>query len=94
MRTTLPFFRWLTEQPEFATAEFHTAWLDGVLAGRNGEPFAFASEADVRDAIIAAAAHAHRTASRSGASQAAGEGGASNSSSGAWRRAARTDALR
>ena len=37
--TTLPFFRWLTEQPAFATADFHTAWLDGVLAERKGAPF-------------------------------------------------------
>ncbi|MEX2273648.1 MAG: acetyl-CoA carboxylase biotin carboxylase subunit, partial [Vicinamibacterales bacterium] len=72
VRTTLPFFRWLTAQPAFARAEFHTAWLDGVLASRNGEPFAPASDADVRAAVIAAAAHAHRTASRSGAAEAAG----------------------
>jgi acetyl/propionyl-CoA carboxylase alpha subunit len=93
VRTTLPFFRWLTEQPEFARAEVHTAWLDGVLARRNGEPFAAAGADDVRAAVIAAAAHAHRTASRSGA-QAAADPGASDLSSGAWRRGARTDALR
>ena len=94
VRTTLPFFRWLTEQPEFARADFHTAWLDGVLASRNGEPFAAADEADIRAAVIAAAAHAHRTASRSGALPALGDRRASNSSSGNWRRASRTDALR
>jgi acetyl-CoA carboxylase biotin carboxylase subunit len=93
VRTTLPFFRWLTEQPEFAAADFHTAWLDGVLAARKGEPFAAVSDADVRDAVIAAAVHAHRLASQAG-----GGGAASNPSygtrPGGWRHAARLDGLR
>jgi len=98
VRTTLPFFRWLVEQPAFAAADFHTAWLDGVLAARKGEPFAAVSEADVRDAVIAAAVHAHRLASRASAPQADGAAGASNPSSGTrpggWRHAARQDGLR
>jgi acetyl-CoA carboxylase, biotin carboxylase subunit len=98
VRTTLPFFRWLIEQPEFAAAEFHTAWLDGVLASRNGEPFAAVSDADVRDAVIAAAVHAHRLAARASAPETAGDAAASNPSSGTraggWRHAARLDGLR
>ena len=91
VRTTLPFFRWLVDQPEFATAEFHTAWLDGVLASRNGEPFAAVSDADVRLAVIAAAAHAHTMAR---APQAADPAGASNLTSSNWQRAARIGSLR
>ena len=98
VRTTLPFFRWLTEQPEFASAGFHTAWLDGVLAGRNGEPFANTTDADVRAAVITAAVHAHRLASPASAPQAGGDRRASNSSygtrTGGWRQASRLDALR
>ena len=91
VKTTLPFFRWLTEQPAFATADVHTAWLDRVLAARKGEPFAPASDADVRTAVIAAAVHAHV---QSRAPEAAGGGGASNHTSSNWQRAARAAALR
>jgi hypothetical protein len=95
VRTTLPFFRWLTAQPEFHNADFHTAWLDGVLTARKGEPFASASDADVRDAVIAAAAHAFRTASSAAASPAAGDRRASKSSpESGWRQAARLESLR
>ncbi|NOT43398.1 MAG: acetyl-CoA carboxylase biotin carboxylase subunit [Acidobacteria bacterium] len=37
--TTLPFFRWMLRQPVFDSAAYHTAYLDEVLASRNGEPF-------------------------------------------------------
>ena len=95
VRTTLPFFRWLTEQPEFQKADFHTAWLDGVLAARKGEPFAAVRDADVRAAVIAAAAHAHRLASRAVAGPTVGDRRASNSSQASgWRQAARIDSLR
>ena len=39
IKTTVPFFRWLLMQPEFVTGTFHTAYLDEVLAARNGRPF-------------------------------------------------------
>jgi acetyl-CoA carboxylase biotin carboxylase subunit len=95
VRTTLPFFRWLTTQPEFHRADFHTAWLDGVLAARKGEPFASASDADVRDAVIAAAAHAFRAVAGAAATPAAGDRRASKSSQeSGWRQAARLEGLR
>jgi acetyl-CoA carboxylase biotin carboxylase subunit len=57
IRTTVPFFRWLVEQPEFAAARFHTTYLDEVLRGRNGESFD-AATADIEDiAAIAAVLH-------------------------------------
>jgi acetyl-CoA carboxylase biotin carboxylase subunit len=37
--TTVPFFRWMLAQPEFASARFHTAYLDELLHTRAGEPF-------------------------------------------------------
>jgi acetyl-CoA carboxylase biotin carboxylase subunit len=40
IKTTLPFFAWLLDQPEFAAGRFHTTYLDEVLASRNGQPFA------------------------------------------------------
>ncbi|MDQ3070104.1 MAG: acetyl-CoA carboxylase biotin carboxylase subunit [Acidobacteriota bacterium] len=90
VKTTLPFFRWLTEQPEFARADFHTSWLDGVLADRRGEPFVSPTSADVRAAVIAAAIHAS-----SGSAVTAGSDAiASNPSSGHWLRNARDEALR
>jgi acetyl-CoA carboxylase biotin carboxylase subunit len=39
IRTTLPFFAWLVDQPDFAAARFHTTFLDELLASRNGRPF-------------------------------------------------------
>jgi len=35
IKTTLPFFRWLLAQPEFAEGRFHTAYLDGVHGDTN-----------------------------------------------------------
>jgi len=43
IRTTIPFFTWLLEQPDFAGGRFHTTYLDEVLAQRNGQPFARSS---------------------------------------------------
>ena len=91
VKTTLPFFRWLVDEPAFQTADVHTAWLDRVLAGRNGEPFTSTGDADVRAAVLAAAIHAH-TLSRT--AEAVGAGGASNQRDSSWQRAARIAALR
>jgi acetyl-CoA carboxylase, biotin carboxylase subunit len=58
IKTTVPFFTWLFDRPEFVEGRFHTAYLDEVLAARNGRPFVEAS-ADVEDlAAIAAALQA------------------------------------
>jgi acetyl/propionyl-CoA carboxylase alpha subunit len=39
IKTTVPFFRWLLDQPEFTAGRFHTTYLDDVLRERNGKPF-------------------------------------------------------
>jgi acetyl-CoA carboxylase biotin carboxylase subunit len=87
--TTLPFFRWLVRQPEFAAGRFSTTYLDRVLAERDA-PFVEPTADDARDAAIAAALSAWLLARR--ASTADAEAAASDST--AWRRAARTESLR
>ena len=37
--TTLPFFRWMLEQPAFVSGELDTTMLDAELERRAGEPF-------------------------------------------------------
>jgi len=39
IKTTVPFFTWLLDQPEFSAGRFHTTYLDEVLRERNGKPF-------------------------------------------------------
>ena len=85
--TTLPFFRWLVEQREFADAAFSTTYLDTVLAARRGQPFRQVSERDEQDAVVAAAIAAWSRGHRAPAE------GAPNDHS-PWRRAARLDGLR
>jgi acetyl-CoA carboxylase biotin carboxylase subunit len=55
IKTTIPFFRWMLDQPEFEAARFHTAYLDEVLRGRAGEPFTSADDQRIDIAVMAAA---------------------------------------
>jgi acetyl-CoA carboxylase biotin carboxylase subunit len=55
IRTTVPFFTWLLRQPEFVQGRFHTAFLDEVLAQRNGRPFVEPTRDEADVAMIAAA---------------------------------------
>jgi acetyl-CoA carboxylase biotin carboxylase subunit len=87
VQTTIPFFRWLVEQPSFVEGRFSTTYLDGILASRHGEPFVAPTEADERDAAIAVALAAWFRAHRASAGPDAANGGA-------WRRASRIDGLR
>jgi len=58
IRTTVPFFRWMLDQPAFEAAAFHTGYLDEVLQQRQGEPFETLSEDEQDVAALAAALHA------------------------------------
>ncbi len=59
IRTTVPFFTWLFEQPEFLEARFHTTYLDEILKARNGRPFVEpTADAETIAAIAAARAGA------------------------------------
>jgi acetyl-CoA carboxylase biotin carboxylase subunit len=86
--TTIPFFRWLVRQPEFAAARFDTTYLDRVLSERRGRPFAEPSATDIDEAAFVAGLHAWFTAGARGADAGVGAG------AGEWRRAARREALR
>jgi acetyl/propionyl-CoA carboxylase alpha subunit len=39
IRTTVPFFTWLLDQPEFVEGRVHTSYLDERLQSRNGQRF-------------------------------------------------------
>jgi acetyl-CoA carboxylase biotin carboxylase subunit len=55
IKTSVPFFRWLLAQPDFARGHFDTTYLDRLLKSRQGEPFLQAGDADEEVATIAAA---------------------------------------
>jgi acetyl-CoA carboxylase biotin carboxylase subunit len=55
IKTTIPFFTWLLEQPEFIGGRVHTTYLDEVLQSRNGRSF-IAPTADAEDIATVAAA--------------------------------------
>jgi acetyl-CoA carboxylase biotin carboxylase subunit len=55
IKTTLPFFTWLLEEPEFAEGRFHTTYLDELLKQRNGRPFVEPTPALEEVAAVAAA---------------------------------------
>jgi acetyl-CoA carboxylase biotin carboxylase subunit len=57
IRTTVPFFRWMLEQPTFEKATFHTAYLDELLQQRRGEPFENPRADEEEIAAVAAALH-------------------------------------
>jgi len=85
IKTTVPFFTWLFEQPEFIEGRFHTTYLDEVLKARNGRPFV-EPVAEVEDvATIAAALNAVLAPQTTSAAAPAG---------GAWKSAARVEGLR
>lgn len=55
IKTTVPFFHWLLDQPAFKRAAFHTGYLEEVLQERQGEPFGTAGESEEDVAAIAVA---------------------------------------
>lgn len=55
IKTTVPFFSWLLEQPDFLSGRFHTTTLDEILKTRNGRPFVEPDETAGDVAAIAAA---------------------------------------
>ena len=55
IRTTVPFFEWMLDQPDFLAARFHTSYLDDLLRQRQGQPFSSVGEEVIDIAVIAAA---------------------------------------
>ena len=58
IKTTVPFFVWLFEQPDFLEGRFHTTYLDEILKTRNGQPFVEATPEAEEIAAVAAAVQA------------------------------------
>jgi acetyl-CoA carboxylase biotin carboxylase subunit len=58
IKTPLPFFTWLVDQPDYLAGRFHTAWLDEILQARRGEPFVTADARTEDVASVAAALQA------------------------------------
>jgi acetyl-CoA carboxylase biotin carboxylase subunit len=91
VRTTIPFFRWLVRQPDFASGRFDTTYLDRVLGDRNGREFGERTDTLDRTAAMAAAIHAYlNPAGPSTETPGVSDGRSAN----AWLREGRRDALR
>jgi acetyl-CoA carboxylase biotin carboxylase subunit len=58
IRTTIDFFRWLLEQPDFLAADFHTGYLDELLQQRRGTPLSAVDLSLEEVAVIAGAIRA------------------------------------
>jgi acetyl-CoA carboxylase biotin carboxylase subunit len=87
IRTTIPFFLWLMQQPEYRQGRYDTTYLDRLLVERRGESFsAFTGEESERMAI-AAAFDAYLRAS-------AGRNGQAGTGRSAWTSLARREGLR
>jgi acetyl-CoA carboxylase biotin carboxylase subunit len=90
IRTTIPFFQWLLDQPDFVSGRFHTTYLDQVMADRGGRPFAPADDG-VADLAAVAAAVETLLASESAARRLNGE---AMPAARPWKTRARTEGLR
>jgi acetyl-CoA carboxylase biotin carboxylase subunit len=92
VKTTTPFFQWLTEQDDFLHGRFDTTYLDQLLKTRQGQVFAIADAETERAAIVAVALmswfRAHRAVTGGGQSGQRGGG------TGAWRAAGLREGVR
>ena len=89
--TTLPFFRWMLEQPAFVRGELDTTMLDTELERRAGEPFVPVTAAHLDAALLGMASAAFLAARRAAHAPTGSVGGPTRSG---WAAAARRDALR
>ena len=88
IKTTVPFFTWLLDQPAFVDGHFHTTYLDDVLASRKGRPFVQAAS-EVEDvAAVAVALQAVMSAAPDVDAAAAGDAARR------WKMQARTEGVR
>jgi acetyl-CoA carboxylase biotin carboxylase subunit len=86
VKTTVPFFQWLIDQPEFIDGRFDTTYLDRVLVERRGQSFVTPTADDEQDAIVAAAIAAWIRAH--------GAAAGTHETRSLWRQAARREGLR
>ena len=88
IRTTIPFFLWLMEQPEYREGRYDTTFLDRLLETRRGDSFSRLTEADRELVTIAAALDSFFKA------RAGGEASTGPVAESGWLQAARREALR
>jgi acetyl-CoA carboxylase biotin carboxylase subunit len=86
VRTTIPFFQWIIDQPEFREGRFDTTYLDRLLADPDRARFAEVGEAAEDLAAVAVALETYLRASAADSGPRA--------RAGAWRQAARVGGLR
>jgi len=89
IKTTIPFFRWLLDQPDYLEGRFDTSYLDDALAARNGRPFLTPSSA-VEDVAAIAVALQDLIPTSAGASR---SDQSSDAAASRWRYQARVEAL-
>jgi acetyl-CoA carboxylase, biotin carboxylase subunit len=95
IRTSLPFFRWILAQPDFAAASFDTTYLDRLLKARQGEPFLPPEAGDEDVAAIAAAIFSMRGGGRKMNGDSRTADGAERPDRGSrWKTTARLEGLR
>ncbi len=87
IRTTIPFFLWLLQQPEYLEGRYDTTYLDRVLAERRGESFSTFTADETEEIAIAAAID---TVLRAAAGKADGKPALRSG----WTRLGRLEALR
>jgi acetyl/propionyl-CoA carboxylase alpha subunit len=87
IKTTIPFFLWLTRQPEYIAGDYDTTYLDRLLTSRS-ESFSELDGGDEDVAAIAAGLDAYLRASTAAA------GSEGTLRPGLWKQAARAEALR
>ena len=54
IKTTIPFFVWLLDEPNFCDGQFDTTYLDEVLTRRDGRAFVEPTSSDEESAVVAA----------------------------------------
>jgi acetyl-CoA carboxylase biotin carboxylase subunit len=92
IKTTVPFFTWLLDRPEFAAGRFHTTFLDELLASPNRRPFVEPEPAVEDAAVMAAALQAMLSADAGGPSE-KGVRPLVGSAGGRWKDRARLEAV-
>ena len=87
IRTTIPFFLWLMQQPDYRQGRYDTTYLDRLLVERRGESFSTFTDEESERIAIAAAVDAYRRAS-------AGRDGKAGTARSGWTSLARREGLR
>ncbi len=92
LKTTIPFFIWLMQEPDYIAGRFDTTYLDQLLASGRVESFSALTGPEETRVAIAAALDAwlRASAGRNATAPISGSGATAD----AWKRAARLEALR